>query len=229
MNNKTPLIFIGGSTGYLEISEIVRRINLRKNCYEIIGILDDNTELFGIKIAGVPVIGDLSRANDFSQAKFVFAIGSHKTRLSRLSLVEKTGLPEERFATLIDPDALVYPGVKIGAGCVIHAGAVIGHETILAPFSIITFQAAIGPYCKIGRGAMITTKATALTGVEIGACTFIGAHSCIGEGVKIGAGALIGMASIVSRNIGEGSIVLGNPARVLYRVNVPEALLQATF
>ena len=218
MTQTLPLLFIGGSTGFLEIAELVRRINAHSAKYEIIGIVDDNISLLKSKVGGVEIIGTLDRIHDFPEAQLVFAIGSHKTRFSRLDLLKRVNLPDDRFESLIDPTALVYPDVKIGKGSIIHAGAIIGPSSELAAFSIVTFQAAIGPFCTIEKGAMITTKATVLTRAHIGSCAFIGAHSCIGENIRIGDGALIGMGTVIAHNIAPGSVVLGNPARTVYRI-----------
>jgi acetyltransferase-like isoleucine patch superfamily enzyme len=68
---------------------------------------------------------------------------------------------------------------------------------------------------------------TALTGVRIGASAFIGAASCLAEGVRIGAGAMVGMATVAARDIEPGAYVLGNPARLLYKNDVPENVLRA--
>jgi acetyltransferase-like isoleucine patch superfamily enzyme len=55
--------------------------------------------------------------------------------------------------------------------------------------------------------------------VEIGCDVFIGGGSYILKGVKIGDGAVIGAASVVSRDVGAGIIVAGNPAREIVRTD----------
>ena len=218
MTQTLPLLFIGGSIGFLEIAELVRRINTYCAKYEIIGIVDDNTSLLKSKVDGVEIVGNLDRIHDFPDAQLVFAIGSYKTRFSRMDLIKRMDLPEDRFESLIDPTAIVYPSATIGKGSIVHAGSIIGPQSKIGAFSIITFQAAIGPFCIIDKGAMVTTKATVLTRAHIGKCAFIGAHSCIGENIRIGDGALIGMGTVIGHNIAPGSVVLGNPARTVYRV-----------
>lgn len=44
---------------------------------------------------------------------------------------------------------------------------------------------------------------------------FIGASSIVLPGVKIGSGAIIGAHAVVSRDIPEGCVAMGNPARVV--------------
>ena len=51
--------------------------------------------------------------------------------------------------------------------------------------------------------------------VEIGDYTWIGSHVVIMPGVKIGRGAVIGAASVVTKDIPDYAIAVGNPARVI--------------
>lgn len=51
--------------------------------------------------------------------------------------------------------------------------------------------------------------------VTIGKYVWVGARSTIVGGVTIGDGAVIGAASVVTKDVPEGAVVGGNPARVL--------------
>ncbi len=59
--------------------------------------------------------------------------------------------------------------------------------------------------------------------VAIGNDVFIGGGSYILKGVEIGDGAVIGAASVVARDVPAGTIVAGNPAREVARVEVENA------
>ena len=226
MSKLQPLVFLGASTAFQEISELINDLNRVQERYEIIAVLDDNTHLHGSDLGNVPVVGSLEMVHQYSEAQFVFGIGSYQTRLTRFEILKRLKLPDERFVALVHPGAKVYPNVKIGPGCIIHLGVVISNDVVLDPFSIVTFNAVVGPYSKIGRCAMVTTMAMVLSGVQIGACAFIGASSCLAERIKIGPGAMVGMATAVFRNVAPGAFVLGNPARVLYSVKVPADVLE---
>ena len=225
MRKLQPLVFLGASTAFSEISEVVYDINKEEERYEIIAVLDDNKQLHGSTLGNIPVAGDLDLARQYSEAQFVFGIGSFRTRLVRYDILKRLNLPDERFVTLIHPRAKIYPSAKIGSGCIVHSGVVIGNDVMLKPFSIVTFNSVIGPYSKIGRCAMVTTMVIVLSEVQIGACAFIGVGSCLAEQIKIGPGAMICMGTTVFRDVGPGAFVLGNPARVLYSVKVPTELM----
>ena len=219
------MVFLGASTAFQEISELINDINENDDRYKIVAILDDNPDLHGRQMGGVEVAGGLDLVHRYPDANFVFGIGSHRTRLQRHEILERLGLSDDRYVTLIHPAAKVYRSATVGAGCIIHAGAVIGNDTVLDPFAIVAFNSAIGPFVRIRRCAMVTTLVVVLSGADIGAGAFIGAGSCLADGIRIGPGAMIGLGTNVFRNVGTGAYVLGNPARELYRVDVPDVLM----
>ncbi len=51
--------------------------------------------------------------------------------------------------------------------------------------------------------------------IKIGKNSYLGAGAMIVGGIKIGIGAVIGAGAIVVKDVEEGSIVAGNPAKVL--------------
>jgi len=220
-----PLVFLGASTAFDEIIEVVRDMNAQTPRWEVVAALDDADQAQGTSMQGVPVLGRLDEWTHFPDADFIFAIGSHRTRMLRLSILDRLRIPESRFPALIHPRAKVYPTATVGAGSIVHMNVAVLGGAVLEPFAIVAFNAIVGPKAALRRGAMLASAAIALTGVEIGACAFVGAASCIAEGVRIGPGAMIGMGTHVYRDVHPGAFVLGQPPRVLRRDEVPPALL----
>lgn len=221
------LLFLGASTAFLEIQEIIHDINRVEPRHLIVGLLDDDPKRHGTEVDGVPVIGPLEAALDYPDAELVFGIGSHLTRLVRHRIIDRLGIPEERFISLVHPAAKIYPSARIGPGSIVHSGVVLGNDVLLDGFNVVTFGAIVGPYSRLGRYAMVTSQAVVLSRVTLGAAAFVGAASCIGEGLRVGPGALVGMAAAVYRDVDPGAVVLGNPAKVAYRVRVPPELMQS--
>ncbi|MBQ9245973.1 sugar O-acetyltransferase [bacterium] len=91
-------------------------------------------------------------------------------------------------------------GIEIGDG------ALIGHNTTIA-----TLNHYENPQL---RQNLIPKK------VKIGKNVWIGSDCTILPGVIIGDGAIVGAGSVVTKNIPENSIAVGNPARVIRRIEV---------
>jgi len=78
----------------------------------------------------------------------------------------------------------------------------------IGPHSYLAFDVAVLAH-DMPRGLYCDTY--------IGARCFIGARSIILPGVRIGDGSIVGSGSVVTKDVPPGSIVAGNPARVIRR------------
>lgn len=64
---------------------------------------------------------------------------------------------------------------------------------------------------------------SAISPIHVERGAWIGARACILKGVRIGEGAVIGMGSVVTRNVEPYTVVAGNPARVIKRLDSVKA------
>lgn len=116
-------------------------------------------------------------------------------------------------------------------------GAIIGNGTYLGPNVFLDVnhkpgRIIIGENCYITRNCILLAHTDALMGgpkgiwveqggkrefgnVEIGDNVFIGVNSVILPNVKIGKDAIVGASSLVNKNIPEGAIVAGVPAKIV--------------
>jgi sugar O-acyltransferase (sialic acid O-acetyltransferase NeuD family) len=88
-------------------------------------------------------------------------------------------------------------GVELGDNTSIHVGAVLGHESRVGQSVFIAHAVSISGCCTIGNGTFIGTNATLLPRVNIG------------QWVTIGAGA------VVTKDVPDFAVVMGNPARIV--------------
>lgn len=76
----------------------------------------------------------------------------------------------------------------------------------------------IGSESYVAFGAVVLTHDMTrgiYADTHIGSRCFIGAHSILLPGVAIGDGSIVAAGSVVTRDVAPGSIVAGNPARVV--------------
>ena len=224
MSKVTDLILIGASNNFYEISEIIRAINKIEIKYNIVGVLDDDVSTHGQLKHGVNVLGSLDEAKKISNVKFVFGIGSSKTKNIRHKIIDLIGIEESKYETIIHPTAIVDPSAIIGNGCILHSGSFIGNNARLESFVTVAVNSAIGPFAVLEKFSMITSLVVVLFGAKIGRSAFVGSNSCIAENVNIGKGVIVGAGTVISRNIPSGTFFLGNPCRMINKFDIPEDL-----
>jgi acetyltransferase-like isoleucine patch superfamily enzyme len=79
------------------------------------------------------------------------------------------------------------------------------------------FNTTIGHDIVVGPHTVVSSGVTLGGAVVIGELTFVGMGSSIKERVTVGTQSIVGFGSVVYKDIPDGVIVLGNPARVARR------------
>jgi len=125
----------------------------------------------------------------------------HVFRHDRLKQYIKGGL-------IVGKNFNMLEGVSIDSSHIWHIE--IGNDVTLAPrVHIVAHDASTKihlNYTRIGK-------------VKIGNRVFIGAGSIILPGVTIGSNVVVGAGSVISRDIPDGQVVAGNPARIICTIN----------
>ena len=103
--------------------------------------------------------------------------------------------------------ASIENGTVVMPGATINSLATIGRATICNSSCIIEHECQIGDYVHIAPGAVLAGN------VKIGERSFICANTVIRQGITIGQDVIVGAGSVVVKDIYDGEIVYGNPAK----------------
>jgi sugar O-acyltransferase (sialic acid O-acetyltransferase NeuD family) len=211
------LIILGTGGNCLDIYDAALAVNRHSGLtvYECLGLLDDNRELHGKEISGLRVLGGLSDAAKFPEAVFVNGIGSPASFWRKAEILAGTGLPLERFETIIHPQASVSSLAKLGRGVAVLPGASIAACAEIGNHVILLQGSIISHHCKMGDFGCVASGACLSGGVEVAPLSYIGANASIRGGVKIGSRSLVGMGAAVLHDVTENTVVAGNPAKYL--------------
>ncbi len=182
--------------------------------WRCVGFVDDTPEKQGREVHGVPVYGRAA-FREHGDTPVLAVPGSPISYRERRAIIEGLGLPRERFARVIHPNAQVAARAIVGTNLLVMAGAVIGHDVVVGdhvmilPNAVVMHDGAIRDWSLIGANVTIAGLTT------IGENCYIGGGVSISNKLSIGDGALIGLGSVVIRDVPAGARVAGNPARVL--------------
>jgi sugar O-acyltransferase (sialic acid O-acetyltransferase NeuD family) len=211
------LVIVGTGGTSVDILDAVHAVNTLADgpAFRPVCFLDDNAARFGTMLHGLPVRGPLESAAEMAGCLFINGIGSPNNFWRRDGFVRRLGIPDDRFAIVVHPTASVSPWATVGAGTAIlqhvtvSANAQVGAHVVVLPQTVISHD------CLIGDHVCITGGVSLSGAVRVGARSYIGTNACVMNGVTIHEGSLVGMGSVVLRDVAAGSVVVGNPARLL--------------
>lgn len=205
-------------------------ILLQARRLDVLGFLDNNPEIHGRRIDGIPVcggIGDLERLRQkLGVGGVIIAIGDNGIRRGLARHVEQTGLA---LMNAVHPSATLAHNATIGRNVVIAAGVVvcancqIGDSVILNTGCIIDHQTMIGEGSHICPGVRIAGRVKVEPGV------FIGIGATVIPNVTLGCEAIVGAGTVVLEDVLPMATVVGVPARPIKLAGATEDVAAMLF
>ena len=196
------LIIIGASGHGRVVADIAK-----KNGYENIFFLDDNTSLRSC--GNYTIIGTSLDIKKYHEADFVVAIGNAKAR----EKIQRQSEKDVHFITLIHPEAVVASDTLIGPGTVVMAGAVINSGAVIGKGCIINTCSSVDHDCQIGDFVHISVGAHIAGTVVVGNRTWIGIGASVINNTNICSDCMIGAGAVVIKDILRSGTYIGLPAK----------------
>jgi UDP-N-acetylbacillosamine N-acetyltransferase len=212
VTKKQKLIIWGASGHALVVADTVR---LQRE-YEIVGFLDDiNPDRKNAKFCGSCILGGQEQLIPLLEQKvnhIIFGFGDCKARLELSRIVKELGFS---LATAVHPSATIANDVSVGEGTLIVAGSVVSPGVSIGENVIINTHAGIGHGSVIEDGVHIAPGVNLAGDVHIGRGTWVGIGTSIATGIRIGSNSLIGVGAVVVKDIPNGVVAYGVPARIM--------------
>jgi sugar O-acyltransferase (sialic acid O-acetyltransferase NeuD family) len=214
-----PLAIFGGRGGAAQAAFAARRLEAQ-GVMRCVGLLNDDQPA-GTLISGYPVLGPFTSWSELpGETRFLAPLHKAKEMGARARIIREMNLPRDRWANVIDPQAVVAPDASLGAGVfashgssimcaarlgdhvAVRPGGHIGHDSLVEDFVFVGANAVICGYCKLREGAHIAPGAI------------------VREGTTIGRYSVVGLGAVVVENVPDGAVLVGNPARLIEAVSI---------
>jgi sugar O-acyltransferase, sialic acid O-acetyltransferase neuD family len=139
----------------------------------------------------------------------IISIGNNRIRSNIANMLSV------EFGRAIHPLSIVSQVAKINVGSVVMPGAIIQSCVSIGKHCIINTGASVDHDCTIGDFVHIAPHSTLCGNVSVGEGTFIGAGCTIAPGVKIGSWSVIGAGSVVTKDIPDHVLAVGNRCKII--------------
>ena len=208
-------VIVVGAGGHGQVVADILRAAARAGARErLAGYVDDCQSLEGQLLAGGRVLGVISSLRDIVHDGIVIAVGDNQTRERLWRVLSVAG---ESFVVARHPAAIVSEDVRVGAGSMLCAGAIvntgasIGRAVILNTGCSVDHHSTIGDFVHIAPGVHMGGE------VAVGARAFVGIGAVVLPGIRIGEDSIVGAGAIVTRDVAPGTTVVGCPAKPISR------------
>jgi len=104
---------------------------------------------------------------------------------------------------------------KHGKGCFINKRVVIGAQSEIGNYVIINRGACLGHHLKLNDFVSVGPGVVTGGGIAVGKGSLIGTGATLLPEIQIGDNCVVGAGSVVTKNIPNNTIVIGNPARAI--------------
>jgi len=207
----TQKVFVYGARGH---GKVVADILLACKDTRFAGFIDDDAELQGATIFGLPVCGNgqwLQEQAGRMRVAVALGIGDN---FARQRVAEKCLAWDAELATVVHPTASVSASAQLGPGTVVMAQAAINPDARTGSGAIVNTAASVDHEVELGDFAHVAPNAAMGGASRLGLLSLIGMGAVVVQCVGIGARSIVGAGAVVTHDIPDGVVAFGVPARI---------------
>lgn len=197
---------------------------LREAGVDVIGFLDDDPNIQGMMVSGVPVLGKVSDLPFMKETHGVHAVycplGNNRLRVKFLKWANDLGYATPNY---IHPSVVISPNVTIGKGVYILLGTNIMPETVIEDYVMISMNVNLAHHNVLKTGTFLSTGCNFGASIIAEEYAYCGIGTTIMTGItRLGEDCLVGAGAVVIKDVPDGGVVAGVPARLIRIKDVKE-------
>jgi acetyltransferase EpsM len=215
-------VLVVGAGGHgKEVALYLRQLRARGWQGQIAGFVDDHRPPG--PFAGHPVLGPLDALPDLLGRRpdtpfaYITAVGDNRLRARFVERIEGLGLPNLAPFTLCHPDAQLGDDSAVGEGSLLAPGTIVTSGARIGPHSILNVKASVSHDSVVGAFVNLNPGATVCGSATLGEGCSIGAGATVIQKVSVGAWTVVGAGAVVVRDLPPNVTAVGVPARIIKR------------
>ena len=195
-------MYLFGASGHGKvIASMLKDINVA-----VKGFIDDAPK--DATFFNLPVFNS-EKYKKLEVSKLIIGIGDNAARKKCASKYAAN------YMSIKHPSAIVHASVKLELGTVIMPNVVVNVDACIGKHCIINTGAIIEHDCAISDFVHISPNVALAGNVLVGEGTHIGIGANVIPGITIGKWVIIGAGAVVTKNVPDGAVVAGVPAKII--------------